>query len=105
MQAADSENPASASETASNQKGVREVLLKGIFVRILIIEGILLLWSVGYRFVVEMTDVTGLLLYTVRILSLVAIIIGFMMVTLRRFLNRKIISPLEMRKFSPPHPR
>ncbi len=78
------------------QKGVREVLLNGIFLRILIIEGVLLLWSVGYRFVVEMTDVTDLLFYTIRILILVAIIILFMMVTLRRFLNRKIISPLEL---------
>ena len=96
MKTTDSEHPASPAEPANDQKGVREVLLNGIFLRILIIEGVLLLWSVGYRFVVEMTDVTDLLWYTVRILILVAIIIGFMMVTLRRFLDRKIISPLEM---------
>ncbi len=77
------------------QKGVREVLLNGIFLRILVIEGVLLVWSVGYRFMVEMTDVTGLILYSMRIIILVAIIILFMMVTLRQFLNRKIISPLE----------
>ena len=96
MKTTDSEHPASPAEPANDQKGVRQVLLNGIFLRILIIEGVLLIWSVGYRFVVEMTDVTDLLLYTVRILILVAIIIGFMMVTLRRFLDRKIISPLEM---------
>jgi len=83
-------------ESNNNHKGVREVLLNGIFIRILIIEGILLVWSVGYRFVVDMTDITDLLWYTLRILVLVAIIIGFMMITLRRFLDRKIISPLEM---------
>ncbi len=78
------------------QKGVRKVLLNGIFLRILVIEGVLLVWSVGYRFMVEMTDVTGLILYSMRIIILVAIIILFMMVTLRQFLNRKIISPLEL---------
>ena len=96
MQTVNSEHPASPDEPANDQKGVRTVLLNGIFLRILIIEGVLLVWSVGYRFVVEMTDVTDLLLYTARILILVAIIIGFMMVTLRRFLDRNIISPLEM---------
>lgn len=96
MKTADSERPAQHNEPMGDQKGVREVLLNGIFLRILIIEGVLLVWSVGYRFVVEMTDVTDLLLYTVRIIILVAIIILFMMVTLRQFLNRKIISPLEL---------
>ncbi|CAD7846688.1 MAG: hypothetical protein [Olavius algarvensis Delta 4 endosymbiont] len=83
-------------KSGTGYKGVREVLLNGIFIRILIIEGILLVWSVGYRFVVDMTDITDLLWYTLRIVVLVAIIIGFMMITLRRFLDRKIISPLEM---------
>ena len=96
MQTAESEHPASPAEPANGQKGVREVLLNGIFLRILIIEGILLVGSVGYRAVVLMTDVPDLIWYTLRILILVAIIIGFMMVTLRRFLDRKIISPLEM---------
>jgi class 3 adenylate cyclase len=96
MNPSDSGHTEHPTETGHDQKSVREVLLNGIFIRILIIEGILLVWSVGYRFVVDMTDITDLLWYTLRILVLVAIIIGFMMITLRRFLDRKIISPLEM---------
>ncbi len=96
MKTTDSEKSAQPDGSAGGQKGVREVLLNGIFLRILLIEGILLLWSVGYRFVVEMTTVTDLILYGIRIVILVTIIILFMMVTLRRFLDRKIISPLEL---------
>jgi len=45
-----------------------------------------------------LTDFQGaadLIWYAVRIIILIAIIILFMMVTLRRFLDKKIISPLE----------
>ena len=96
MKTIDPERSEQYRESVDGQKGVREVLLNGIFLRILIIEGILLVWSVGYRFMVEMTDITDLFLYSIRIIILVAIIILFMMVTLRRFLNRKIILPLEL---------
>ena len=96
MKAADPERSAQHSEPVDEQQGVREVLLNGIFLRILIIEGILLVWSVGYRFVMGMTDATDLIFYSIRIVVLVTIIILFMMVTLRRFLDRKIISPLEL---------
>jgi len=77
-------------------EGVRKVLLKGIFWRILIIESILLVWSLMYR---ALTDYTAqpvdLVWYAVRITVLVAIIILFVMVTFRRFLTAKIIVPLE----------
>jgi adenylate cyclase len=96
MKAIDCGKSAQEKVPGDHQKGVREVLLNGIFLRILTIEGVLLVWSVGYRFMVEMTDITDLILYSIRIIILVAIIILFMMVTLRRFLDRKIISPLEL---------
>jgi adenylate cyclase len=77
-------------------EGVRQVLLKGIFWRILIIESILLVWSLMYR---ALTDYNAqpvdLVWYAVRITVLVAIIILFVMVTFRRFLTAKIIVPLE----------
>jgi len=40
-------------KSRSQPEGVRKVLLKGIFWRILIIEGILLVWSLFYRILME----------------------------------------------------
>ena len=77
------------------KKGVRKILLTGIFWRILIIEAVLLLWSLAYRLLTEGTDAEDLFWYAVRILILIGIIILFMMVTFRGFLARKIILPLE----------
>lgn len=79
----------------SQRTGVRRLLLFGVFKRILIIEGILLVWSLGYRFYTEMPPPEELFWYTVRIIILIAIILVFMMVTLRRFLDHNIITPLE----------
>ena len=67
----------------------------GVFWRILIIEGILLVWSLIYRVLTDNAGIVDLFWYAVRIIFLVAIILLFMMVTLRSFLTRKIISPLE----------
>jgi adenylate cyclase len=77
-------------------EGVRKVLLKGIFWRILIIESILLVWSLLYRVLTDhQTQPVDLFWYAVRITLLVAIIILFVMVTFRKFLTTKIIVPLE----------
>ena len=77
-------------------EGVRKVLLKGIFWRILIIESILLVWSLLYRALSDHhAQPVDLFWYAVRITLLVAIIILFVMVTFRKFLNKKIILPLE----------
>jgi sigma-B regulation protein RsbU (phosphoserine phosphatase) len=77
------------------QKGVREILLNGIFWRILFIEGVLLVYSLGYRWWTEDATALDLFWYSVRITVLVIIIITFMMITLRQFLDKKIIAPLE----------
>ncbi|CAB5079381.1 Adenylate cyclase (EC [Olavius algarvensis associated proteobacterium Delta 3] len=77
-------------------EGVRKILLKGIFWRILIIEGILLVWSLLYRILMEpAAQPVELFWYAVRIVILIAIIIVFIMVTFRLFLTRKVILPLE----------
>jgi adenylate cyclase len=77
-------------------KGVRKILLMGIFWRILIIELILLVWSLYYRVISDpQAQSVDLFWYSMRITLLVAIIILFVMVTFRRFLNKKIILPLE----------
>ncbi|MBR9986470.1 MAG: adenylate/guanylate cyclase domain-containing protein, partial [Desulfosarcina sp.] len=82
-------------EKPSKDQGIREILLAGVFWRILVIEMILLVWSVVYKMVAEDASGADLMWYALRIILLVVIIIMFMMISLRRFLERKIIRPME----------
>jgi hypothetical protein len=79
----------------SGKNSVKKILLKGVFWRILVIEAILLVLSLLYRALTDSTAPADLFWYAMRIIFLIGIIIAFMMVTLRSFLTRKIISPLE----------
>ncbi|MBW1769093.1 MAG: hypothetical protein JRJ65_18865, partial [Deltaproteobacteria bacterium] len=79
----------------NEKNSVRAVVLMGVFWRILIIEGILLVGTLIYAALTEDKGSVELLWYAIRIISLVAIIVLFMMVTLKSFLERRIISPLE----------
>ena len=79
----------------TKQRGVREVLLMGVFWRILFIEGVLLVYSLVYKWLTEDATSLDLFWYSIRITLLVIIIIAFMMVTLKKFLTQKIITPLE----------
>ena len=82
--------------TSNNEKtSVRKVVLLGVFWRILIIEGILLIGTLIYASLTEDKGSIELFWYAIRIISLVAIIVLFMMITLKSFLERRIISPLE----------
>lgn len=78
-----------------NPRSVKRLLLAGVFWRILLIEVILLIWSLAYHAWAEGAQASALFWYAVRIILLVAIILTFMMITLRSFLQRKIIGPLE----------
>ncbi|MDM8537903.1 PP2C family protein-serine/threonine phosphatase [Desulfobacterales bacterium HSG17] len=80
----------------TNHNGVREILLMGVFWRILFIEGVLLVYSLGYRWLTQDATPLELFWYSVRITILVIIIIAFMMITLKTFLAKKIIAPLEI---------
>ncbi len=82
-------------EPVAGGRGIREILLAGVFWRILVIEMILLAWSVAYKMISEDAGGMELFWYAVRIMLLVGVILVFMMVTLRRFLERKIIRPME----------
>jgi len=84
-----------SAQSNSKQKGVRKTLLMGIFWRILIIEAILLIGTLLYEAISINADLSHLSWYAFRILGLVVIIILFMMLTLQRFLTKKIIAPLE----------
>ncbi|MGD9075727.1 MAG: adenylate/guanylate cyclase domain-containing protein [Desulfobacteraceae bacterium] len=79
----------------SGKNSVKKILLVGVFWRILFIEAILLVASLLYRALTESPAAADLFWYAMRIIFLIGIIIAFMMVTLRSFLTRKIISPLE----------
>jgi adenylate cyclase len=79
----------------NKKNGVREILLRGIFWRILFIEAVLLVYSLFYRWFTEDAGPSDLFWYAIRIILLVGIIIIFMMVTLKKFLKDKIIIPLE----------
>ena len=83
--------------TSKNEKNsVRKIVLLGVFWRILIIEGILLIGTLIYAALTEDKGSVELFWYAIRIISLVAIIVLFMMITLKSFLERRIISPLEI---------
>ncbi|MCG8635461.1 MAG: adenylate/guanylate cyclase domain-containing protein [Desulfobacterales bacterium] len=82
-------------EKKRKTRGVRKILLMGVFWRILFIEAVLLVYSLFYRWWTEDSGPADLFWYAVRIIILVGIIIVFMMVTLRKFLTDKIINPLE----------
>ncbi len=76
---------------------VRKVLTRGIFWRILVIEGILLVWSLFYSFMTgEHDSLEALFWYALRIIILIGIIVVFVVVTFRSFLEKKIIEPLEI---------
>jgi len=83
-------------EPSKPPTNVRKMLLKGVFWRILLIEMILLIWSLGYKAATEDAGAVDLLWYSVRILILVGIIIAFVTFSLGLFLKRKIILPLEI---------
>jgi class 3 adenylate cyclase len=89
------DTPQTDTKKRAMSPGIREILLAGVFWRILLIEIILLIWSVAYRMISEDAGGVEIVWYAIRILALVAIVLAFMMVTLRRFLERKIIRPLE----------
>ncbi len=74
---------------------VKKILFQGVFWRILAIEAILLVWSLIYRELTESPDIEEQFWYAMYIILLIGIIILFMMVTLRSFFIKKIISPLE----------
>ena len=77
------------------KNSVRKILLMGVFWRILFIEAALLVFSLSYKWMTEDVAPMDLFWYGVRIIIAVGIIIAFMMITLKKFLNHRIITPLE----------
>lgn len=82
-------------ERTPRRQGIKRVLLQGVFWRILWIEAVLLAWSLFHRAAWGEDTPEELFWYAVRIVSSVAVILGFMMLSLGRFLSSKVIDPLE----------
>ena len=74
---------------------VKGIILRGVCLRLSIIEGLLLVWSLIYYSITEDASTGELLRYAGRISLLVAFILIFMIVTLWHFLDLNIIKPLE----------
>jgi class 3 adenylate cyclase len=90
-----SATPTAKAAKAKPDNNVRRTLVTGVFWRILVIEMILLVWSLGYRAATEDASASDLFWFAVRVLVLVGIIIAFVTISLSRFLKKKIILPLE----------
>jgi class 3 adenylate cyclase len=84
-----------STHSKAKRTGVRHIIIAGVFWRILTIELVLLVFSLTYRAWSEPSSMTDLGWYALRILILVGIILIFVTVSLSRFLDRKIIRPLE----------
>lgn len=84
-----------AENRTGGRRSLRSILTAGVFWRILAIEMILLVWSLGYRAFTEQSTPVELFWYAIRILALVTVIIAFVTLSLRSYLNRTIIMPLE----------
>ncbi len=84
-----------ADYNGNKKNGVREILLLGVFWRILFIEAALLVFSLFSKWIMDDVPTVELFWYGVRIIIMVGIIIAFMMITLKKFLNHRIITPLE----------
>ena len=80
---------------ADEVRGVKRVVLMGVFWRFLVIEAVLLVWSLAVRVWGGGAGGAELFWYAVRIILLVGVILLFMMITLRSFLSRTVINPLE----------
>lgn len=87
-------NPTKA-KLSRARNSVRNILVTGIFWRILAIEMVLLVWSLAWRAWSTDSTAVELFWYAIRILILITIIIAFVTISLRSFLTRKIILPLE----------
>ncbi|MDX2511678.1 MAG: hypothetical protein QNK25_06475 [Desulfobacterales bacterium] len=78
MNTVPSSPPSEKPSTPKRPNNVRNTLVSGVFWRILVIEMILLVWSLGYRAATEESSVTNLFWLAIGILLLVGIIISFL---------------------------
>lgn len=81
--------------TPTKTRSVRSILLRGVIWRIVAIETGLMVWSVGYRCFVLGGNGWDLVAYAGRTVLLTGAIVLFIVLSLRGFLARKIIHPLE----------
>jgi class 3 adenylate cyclase len=79
----------------NNTQGVRKIILSGIFRRILIIDIIIVVCSISYLILIANLSTSDLFRYSLIMVFFFGIVLFFAMATLKRFLDKNIISPLE----------
>ena len=83
------------SEVRREKHSIRSVLLEGVFWRLLIIEAIILIWSMIDLWITEEPTVGELLRYGLRLGILSTLVLAFIVITLGGFLAKRIIDPME----------
>ena len=82
-------------EGPPSAQGVGRILVRGVLWRLLLIELVLLVWSVGYQALWVGLDGLALFYYALRILVLIAVLLAAMMLALTSLLQRRVVKPLE----------
>lgn len=82
-------------EIRREKHSIRSVLLEGVFWRLLIIELVLLTWSLAYHWFSNEPTLGELLRYGLQLGVLSTIALAFIVTTLGNFLAKKIIGPME----------
>ena len=79
----------------STENGLRSVILKGVFLRLALIEAVVFVWILAYfKLVVSVEEIT-LFQFAKRIVMLQGLVLCFMIVSLGQFLQQRVIGPLE----------
>ena len=83
-------------EVRREKDSLRSVLLEGIFWRLIIIEAVILIWSLAYFwFTEEEPTARQLFQYGLQQGILVTLVLAFIVISLGNFMAKKIIAPLE----------
>ena len=83
------------SEVRREKHSIRSVLLEGVFWRLLIIEAIIIIWSMADLWISEESSIGELLRYGLRLSILSTLVLAFIVITLGGFLAKRIIEPME----------
>ena len=82
-------------EVRREKNSIRSVLLEGVFWRLLIIEALIIVWSLVYHWISEEPTLRELLGYGLRLTILATLVLAFIVITLGSFLANRIIAPME----------
>ena len=82
-------------EVRREKHSIRSVLLEGVFWRLLIIEAIIIVWSMTDLWITDEPTLGELFRHGLRLGILSTLALAFIVITLGNFLAKKIIAPME----------